>query len=68
MNQTPTEFMQQYLSNGYDLEAIVDLIDDGAIYFFSNHSAHIGKAQIASAIKKNFDTIKDDDYHINNLT
>ncbi len=68
MHQTPTEFMELYLSNGYDLEATLELVDDEAIYFFSNKSAHLGKEEVGAAIKKNFDTIKDDTYQINNLT
>lgn len=68
MHQTLTEFMEQYLSNSYDLAAILELVDDDAIYFFSNKSAHVGKEKVAAAIKKNFDTIQGDTYQISNLT
>ncbi len=56
---TPVEFMRMYekASAAHDLPATMDLIDDGAVYFFSNASSHLGKAEVASAIARNFGAI-----------
>ncbi|HEY5106287.1 MAG TPA: nuclear transport factor 2 family protein [Caulobacteraceae bacterium] len=45
-----------------DLEETLERIDDQAIYFWSNGSAHFGKSQIAAALKVNFDAIANDTY------
>ena len=57
---SPEEFMSRYESvgNSHDLEAILGLIADNAIYLFSNQTTHIGKDAIRNAIQANFDTIK----------
>ncbi|MFI4976518.1 MAG: YybH family protein [Caulobacterales bacterium] len=49
--------------NGKDLEATMERIADDAVYFWSNGSAYFGKADIAVAMERNFDTIKNDTYH-----
>jgi uncharacterized protein (TIGR02246 family) len=45
-----------------DLDAAMALLTNDAVFFYSNGSAHFGKSAIRSAIKANFDTIKDDTY------
>ena len=67
---SPTEFMQEYESaaNRHDLEAMLDMIADDAIFWFSDGSVHIGKDAIARAIQSNFDAIKNEDYRITDLS
>jgi ketosteroid isomerase-like protein len=66
---TPIEFMREYerVSAAHDLEGTLDLIDDNAVYFFSNETSHIGKPQIGQAIERNFDAIKLEVYEIRDL-
>jgi uncharacterized protein (TIGR02246 family) len=45
-----------------DLDAAMALLTEDAVFFYSNASAHFGKNAIRSAIKANFDSIKDDTY------
>jgi ketosteroid isomerase-like protein len=45
-----------------DLDGAMALLSDDAIFFYSNASAHFGKDAIRTAIKANFDSIKDDNY------
>jgi ketosteroid isomerase-like protein len=63
------EFMQRYeaVNAAQDLPELLKLIADDAIYLFSNGSAHLGKAAVAAAIGKNYETIKGDDYHLADL-
>lgn len=49
-------------------EAMLGLIDDDAVYMFSNETVHVGREAIEQAIRHNFETIKDDTYAIKNLT
>lgn len=57
---TPIDFLRIYgaASAAHDLEATLALVDDSAVYFFSNETAHIGKPAVRDAIKANFDAIK----------
>ena len=66
---SPTEFMSAYeaVTNAHDLDALLDLIADDAIYLFSNQTAHIGKAAIRKAILANFQAIQGETYRIQNL-
>jgi ketosteroid isomerase-like protein len=66
---TPIEFMREYerASGAHDLEKTLDLIDDNAVYFFSNETSHIGKFQVGQAIERNFDAIKLEVYEILDL-
>lgn len=70
MAETPDELMQAYerAANEHDLDATLNLIDDEAIYLFSNGTAHVGKDAIVSAIGRNFDVIADEVYTITNVT
>ena len=66
---SPEEFMQVYerRTNAHDMNALMDLIADDAIYLFSNRTSHIGKAAIRNAIQANFDAIDDENYRLQHL-
>ena len=66
---SPTEFMSAYeaATNAHDLDALLGLIADDAIYLFSNQTAHTGKSAICGAIRANFEAIKGETYRIQNL-
>src|SRR5687767_4853850 len=70
MWMTPAEFMQRYecATKSHDLDALLGMIADDAVYLFSNKSAHVGKAEIASALKRNFEVIQAEDYQHKNLS
>ena len=59
---TPSEFLQAYVSSGrtHGVEHTLSLIDDQAVYWFSNGDCHIGKAAIEAAIRHNQEAIQDD--------
>ena len=67
---TPTEFMREYLNlaRTRDIKALLALIDDDAVFLFSNQSSHFGKDAIRNAICANFDAIQNEDYWISDLT
>jgi uncharacterized protein (TIGR02246 family) len=48
--------------NAKDLDGTLKRIAKDAIYFWSNGSAYFGKADIAAALKRNFDAIQNDTY------
>ena len=52
----------------HDLEATLSLIDKGAIYLFSDESAHIGKPAVEKVLRRNFKIIEDEVYSLDNLT
>ena len=66
---TPDEFIHEYetSSRSHGLEHTLSLIDENAVYWFSDGSCHIGKSAIEEAIRHNFETIEDDDYHISDI-
>jgi ketosteroid isomerase-like protein len=66
---SPTEFMCAYeaVTNAHDLDALLELIADDAIYLFSDRTAHIGKPAIRKAILANFEAIQGETYRIQNL-
>lgn len=70
MNGSAEEFMREYeqAANAHDLERSLSLIDDDAIFLFSDESVHVGKAAIRRAFRKNFDTIESETYSVSNLT
>ncbi len=65
---SPTEFMSAYeaVTNAHDLDVLLDLIVDDAIYLFSNQTAHVGKPAIRNAIQANFEAIEGETYRIQN--
>ncbi|MEM0915123.1 MAG: DUF4440 domain-containing protein [Planctomycetota bacterium] len=66
---TPAEFMDEYAaaSRAQDLERVMSLIDDDAVYWFSTSDAHVGKVAIAEAIGANFEAIEGDDYQLHDV-
>jgi ketosteroid isomerase-like protein len=70
MTLTAEAFIKQYerTTNSHDLEATLSLIDEEAIYLFSNETVHVGKEAIKKAIGRNFEAIQDEEYSIANLT
>jgi ketosteroid isomerase-like protein len=67
---TPAEFMREYLNlaRTRDIQALLALIDDNAVFLFSNQSSHFGKDAIRNAIGANFDAIRNEDHEISDLT
>lgn len=70
MTETPEALMEAYerAANEHDLDAMLNLIDDEAIYLFSDETVHAGKGAIARAIGRNFDLIQNETYAIVDLT
>lgn len=67
---TANDFMLAYeqATNRHDVEATLSLIDEQAIYLFSDESVHIGKRAIKKVLRRNFDVIENESYSIDNLT
>ena len=55
-------------ANSHDVEATLSLIDEEAVYLFSDESVHIGRRAIEKVIQRNYALIKDECYSIDNLT
>jgi len=51
----------------HDLDGMLALIADDAVYWFSNESTHVGKLAVAEAIRINFETITDETYELDDL-
>ena len=66
---TPAEFLCEYENSGRigGIEHTLRLIDDDAVYWFSDGTSHVGKSAVEQAIRRNFDAIKDDTYHISDV-
>jgi ketosteroid isomerase-like protein len=66
---TPAEFIREYETSGRTggLEYTLSLIDDNAVYWFSDGTSHVGKDAIARAIRRNFEAIKDETYKISDI-
>jgi uncharacterized protein (TIGR02246 family) len=66
---SPADFMRLYevAANAHDLEAMLNLIADDALFLFSDGTAHFGKGAIRKAIQANFDTIEDEIYRVSDV-
>src|SRR4051812_15441221 len=66
---TPAEFMREYERSGrvHGLEHTLGLIDDDAIYWFSDGTSHVGKRAIEQVFRRNFEAIKDESYRISDI-
>ena len=66
---TPAEFLREYESSGRTggVEHTLRLIDDNAVYWFSDGTNHVGKAAIERAIRRNLELIKDETYRISDV-
>jgi ketosteroid isomerase-like protein len=61
--------MRQYETSGRTggLEHTLSLIDDRAVYWFSNGTSHVGKDAVRRAIQRNVEAIKDETYKISDI-
>lgn len=66
---TAIEFLRTYeaASAAHDLAGTLDLVDEEAVYFFSNESTHVGKAAVRQAIQANFDAIRLEQFELRNI-
>jgi ketosteroid isomerase-like protein len=66
---TPAAFLRDYeFSNCvHGLDHTLGLIDDNAIYWFSDGSSYVGKAAIEQVLRRNFELIEDEDYRISDV-
>ncbi|MFQ5919684.1 MAG: YybH family protein [Thermoplasmata archaeon] len=69
MKQTAGEFMSRYerATDSHDLDGVLSMIDDDAIYLFSDESVHVGRQAVERVLRRNFDLIQDESYSIDNL-
>lgn len=69
MTQTPDEFMMAYerATNSHDVEATLSLIDERAVYLFSDETVYVGKQAIGKVLQRNFNLIENESYSIQNL-
>lgn len=65
----PAEFLREYETSGRTggVEHTLRLIDDNAVYWFSDGTAHAGKSAVERAIRRNFESIKDETYRISKV-
>lgn len=66
---TPAEFMRKFetSSGAGGLDSTLALIDDAAVYWFSDGTAHVGKSAIERVFRRNAELIKSDTYRISNI-
>jgi ketosteroid isomerase-like protein len=66
---TPDEFIQELSSSMrlHDLARTMSLIDDDAVYWFSNGASHVGKKAVERAFRENSLAIEGDDYHMHDV-
>lgn len=66
---TPAEFLREYEAAGRTggVEQTLGMIDEDAVYWFSDGTSHVGKSAVERAIRRNFDLIKDETYRISDV-
>ena len=66
---TPDEFLREYETSGRvgGVENTLRMIDDRAVYWFSDGTAHVGKDAIGRAIRRNLEAIRDETYRISDV-
>ena len=65
---TPEQFIREYETSGRKgLDYTLSLIDDNAVYWFSDGTKHAGKSEIERVFRRNFDAIKDETYRISDI-
>lgn len=66
---TPGDFLREYETSGRTggVERTLQLIDDNAVYWFSDGTGHVGKAAVERAIRRNLEAIEDETYRISNV-
>jgi hypothetical protein len=65
----PDEFLREYESSGRTggVEHTLRLIDEQAVYWFSDGTSHVGKPAVERAIRRNSELIKDETYRISDV-
>jgi ketosteroid isomerase-like protein len=66
---TPDEFLREYETSGRTggVEKTLSLIDDRAVYWFSDGTAHVGKRAIERVFRDNADLIREETYRISDV-
>ncbi len=66
---TPGDFLREYEASGRTggVEGTLKLIDESAVYWFSDGTSHVGKAAVERAIRRNLEAIEDETYRISNV-
>ena len=66
---TPAEFMSEYANSGRTggLQYTLSLIDDDAIFWFSDGTSHVGKDAVERVLRKNFELIENETYRISDI-
>ncbi len=66
---TPAEFLREYETSGRagGVEQTLRLIDDDAVHWFSDGTAHVGKSAVERALRRNLEAIKDETYRISDV-
>ena len=61
--------MREYeaATRAHDLERTLGLIDENAVYWFSDGTSYSGKDRIGRALRSNFEPIEAEDYRIEDL-
>ncbi|MCA9562149.1 MAG: nuclear transport factor 2 family protein [Myxococcales bacterium] len=68
-NSSPSATVASYerASDSHDLNGVLSLVAPGAVYFFSNKTAYLGKLAIGAAIARNFGAISEESYRLENV-
>jgi ketosteroid isomerase-like protein len=68
MNNTPDEFLTEYIqrTNLHQFDALIPLIDDDAVYWFSS-GTHRGLSAIRAAFERTWSYIEHEVYAIENV-
>ena len=63
---TPDEFLREYETSGKvgGVERTMGLIDDSAVYWFSDGTAHVGKPTLERVFRQNLELIREETYRI----
>ena len=66
---SPEEFLKEYETSTakHGLDYTLHMIDDEAVYWFSDGTQHVGKEAVVAAIRHNFEAIKNEKYAINDV-
>ena len=66
---TPEQFLKDYVASsaGHGLGRLLNMIDEEAVYWFSDGTQYVVKNAVGSAIRHNFESIKDETYAIEDV-
>lgn len=54
-------------TDDHDLSAVLSMIAEDAVYFFSDESVHVGKEAIERVLRRNFAAIREETYAVDNV-